>query len=196
MKLDPRIDAHLRQKLRDGLRSEGRDPYDDTEFGIRPEDFLLGGAEFRQWDFEQEVAMFSRVGLNEGVIDEPLGVGIPEEQPPDIEAQCLARAEILFLRLMLPQRCYERSLPLMVQATFGSFVVSGKRVKANGEQIRRILWLRVLMQDGAIKLSERCQNELTAMQERFRPGHPLDWCNPRSFLEWHSWIGSQQAMRW
>lgn len=189
MKLDPKRDAEIRQRIRDELRAAGRDPY-EANCGITVEDFILGGPEAVKWNFDCEVQMANRAGLNEGLILEPLGTEIPDKQPEDIEAQCIARAEILFLRLMLPDRYMDNSLSILADATYGPFRVSGKMERATGEQIRRVIYLFVLMMDGSYPLSDRCKAELKRIQARFQPGVEYDLEDPMSYIRWQSWLCS------
>lgn len=192
LKLDSQLDAQIRRQLRDALRARGEDPYAKDD-GLAAEDFVLGGQEFREWTFRSEAAMFSRVGLNEGVLAEPLGEEIPGEQTPEIEAQCRARAEILFLRLLLPERFLKKTQLLMIEATYGPFNVAGKLVPATGEQIRRVIWLRILFADGEMPVSDRCKAEFEAIRSRLRPEKSVDLSSPASLLEWQSWLGSFES---
>lgn len=174
------------------IRAKGGDPY-ALRSGIRIEDFVLGGTEFQAWLFKIQAELWNGIGLKKGFLTESLGHKLPQPLSPDEEKQCAARAEMLWLCELLPSKVFKKTENVCLHALFGPMKTAEGEKPANPEQIKRILWLKVVLSDGEGEVSDKFRKELAELWQRFWPGYAGETISTERIREWQSWLCSFEA---
>lgn len=190
MKLDPRLDASVRERIRDDCRSLGIEPHEKL-CGISREDFVLGGAAFQRWLFDLQVDMWSRVGLNEGVLATPLSAGIPEKLDDACETLCRARAEMLFLLDLLPEHVLKQVGEEYLKLLFGPVETLSALRPIEEDEIKRIIWHKVVMTDGEAEFSNDFKESLRALWLAIWPEFDGS-LTQENLLKWQSFLADQE----
>lgn len=190
MKVDPRIEAAMRRRIREDCICSGYDP-DEKICGLTCEEMVLGGAAFQRWLYTLQAAMWSRLGVKEGDLAAPLSEGIPEELDSDREAVCRTRAEQLYLLDLLPKAALRELTDVYVKLLFGPVKTASGSRPIEDVEIRRIIWLKVVMTDGEAKFSEEFKELLRALWTAIWPDFDGAMTH-ENILAWYSHLVEEQ----